>query len=70
MVTAIDTAILAITQKKAASWTIDGVTYTAIDVDKLQGLRAYYDNLAGQDNATSNSTAPFGITGLKAGSGK
>ena len=70
MVTTIDTAISAIVTKKASSWTIDGVTYTALDLDELRELRNYYDGIVGTENATTNSTAPFGITNLKAGSGK
>lgn len=70
MLTTIDTAISAIVTKKAASWTIDGVTYTALDIDKLQQLRSFYAEIVGTETATANSSAPFGITGLSAGSGK
>jgi len=70
MVTTIDTAISAIVTKKTDSYEIDGVKYTALNIDKLRQLREYYAGIVGSEDAIANSTAPFGITGLKAGSGK
>lgn len=70
MVATIDTAISAIVTKKAESWTIDGVEYTALDLSRLRQLRAFYAEIVGTEEATANSSAPFGISGLSAGSGK
>ena len=70
MITTIDTAISAIVTKKAESWEIDGVQYTALDLAKLRQLRDFYSQIAATETATANSAAPFGITNLSAGSGK
>ncbi len=70
IVAAIDTAVLELTSKKISSFEIDGVKYTYAQIDDLLEARKRYEGIVGTENAIANSTAPFGITGLKAGSAK
>ena len=70
MVDTLDTAISAIVGRQAASYTIDGVTYTAHDLDKLRALRRMYAGEEAIENADTNDTFPFLIHKLEAGDGK
>jgi hypothetical protein len=70
MITTIDTAISAIVSKKVSSYEIDGVKYSVLNLDELRELRKEYSAIVGSEDAVTNGTAPFGITGLKTGSGK
>jgi len=70
MISAIDTAIYEITVKKAESWEIGDTRYTALDLDHLRRLRNEYLQEKASTDATASNNAPFGITGLSAGSGK
>jgi len=45
IVTAIDTAILALVANKIASYTVDGVTFTYENISDLRDLRTYYARL-------------------------
>ncbi len=71
MITTIDTAISSIVTKQASSWTFEGVTYQAQDLDKLRALRDYYANIyAGELSAATTKRPRFGITQLGAGDGR
>ena len=72
MITTIDAAISAIATKQASSWTLEGVTYTAHDLDKLVRVREHYAQIyAGEIAAASKTPKPrWGITKLSAGDGR
>jgi len=46
MVSAIDTAILALVTNRIAAYNVSGVSYTYADLGKLRELRRYYAALA------------------------
>lgn len=70
MVTKIDTAIENIITGEVDTVTIEGESYNNLDLDKLRRMRDHYASIGGVDDAITAGSAPFGITGLSAGSGK
>ena len=61
MVTLIQSAIEAIVVRGAASYSIDGRVFTALDLDKLRTLLGYYTSLA---NETETGTGPVMTHGV------
>lgn len=70
MVTTIDTAISNIVSGEAASVTVDGESYSTLNLDQLIKVRDHYQAIVAGETATTNCEAMFGITGLSAGAGK
>lgn len=66
---AIDTAIEAIITGTAAHVTVAGVTYSALDLDKLRLLRQHYASLVAADGAASGKRA-WAISPLQSGDAK
>jgi hypothetical protein len=69
-VAAIDTAILSIVSKQVSSWSLDGVVYTAQDLDKLREMRDYYAQIYAGELSTASKVPRFGITQLGSGNGQ
>ena len=60
ILTALNVAILALVTKKYSSMTIDGRTYTYIDIDKL---RAWRKELRAETRTTSNTVRVADVSG-------